>query len=213
MGIIISQEENITLNVEGPFGVGGGEELKMQIAISNQNTVPMESTSLIISYPKGTQSAKDTGKELSVERLSLDSINSGEVINIPMSAIVFGEENEEKVINVAVEYRVRGSNATFRREAEPLRFKISSSPVVLKVESVNKIASGQEMELDISIISNSPSTLSGLLLKAEYPFGFDFSESSFDTVSGKDTWSIDTLDPEEKNKFQNQRSAYWQSRR
>lgn len=190
--------ENITINVEGPFGVGGGEIIDLQIAVSNQNTVPIESAMLIIEYPQGTQSVTEKGKELVVERLQLDTVASGEVINIPIKAVVFGEENEEKNINVAVEYRISGSNATFRKDADTLRFKISSSPVVLQVESLNKISSGQEVEMELKIISNSPRALSDLLIKAEYPFGFDFIEASRDTVSGKDTWFISELDPEEE---------------
>lgn len=189
---------NITIDVEGPFAVGGGDELPLQIAISNQNTVPIESATLIIEYPQGTQSASEPGRELFSERQQLNDIKAGEVVNVPVRAIVFGEENQEKEVNVSVEYRVRGSNATFFKEAEPLRFKISSSPVVLDVESVNRISSGQEAEITLRVRSNSPSPVSGVLVKATYPFGFDFTESEPSPVSGSDTWRIETLDPEEE---------------
>lgn len=191
--------ENITIDVSGPFAVGGGEELPLQIAISNQNSVPIESATLIIEYPIGTQSATETGRELFSERQQLNVIGSGEVVNVPVRAIAFGEENEEKVVNVAVEYRVRGSNATFFKEAEPLRFKISSSPVVLSVDSIERISSGQEAEITLTVGSNSPTPLSDILIKAIYPFGFDFTESDPETVSGQDTWKISTLEPEEQS--------------
>jgi hypothetical protein len=189
--------ENITIAVSGPFAVGGGEEVPIQITISNQNNIPIESATLIINYPPGTQSAENPGRELFSERQQLNVIESGEVVNVPMRAIAFGEENEEKIVNVAVEYRVRGSNATFFKEAEPLRFKISSSPVVMSIDSVNRISSGQETEITLTISSNSPTPLTDILVKATYPFGFDFSSSEPETVSGRDTWRIASLDPEE----------------
>lgn len=188
--------ENITIGVTAPFSIGGGQEMPLQIAISNQNTVPIEAATLIINYPSGTQSAVDLGREIFSDRRQLNNIAAGEVVNVPIKAVVFGEENEEKVIEVSVEYRVRGSNATFFKGADPVRFKISSSPVVLNVNADNSISSGQEFELELTVSSNSPTPLTNLLVKAAYPFGFDFSDASPQPVSGQDTWLIDSLDPE-----------------
>ena len=191
--------ENITIAIsDAPFAIGGGEEISLQVSIGNQNAIPVESATLIVEYPSGTQSATEPGKELFSERLQLNNIAAGELVNVPIRAIVFGEENDEKTINVSIEYRVRGSNATFFKEAEPLRFKISSSPVVLSVESVQSISSGQEAEITLTVGSNSPTPLADVLIKATYPFGFDFTESDPETISGEDTWFIETLAPEEK---------------
>lgn len=190
--------ENISVGITGPFAVGGGEEINIQIAIANQNAVAIESATLKIEYPVGTQSAENPGQELFQERRQLDVIKSGEVLNIPMRAIVFGEENAEREILVSVEYRVEGSNAIFYKDAEPLRFKISSSPVVLLIDSVKSITSGQETEITLTVGSNAPSTLTDVLVKAEYPFGFDYSSASPKPDSAKDTWLIKELEPEEK---------------
>ena len=188
---------NISIGVTGPFTIGGGEELSLQIAVSNQNAVPVESATLIIEYPPGTQSVDEQGRELFRERQPIPNIESGEVLNIPIRARIFGEENDERAINVSVEYRVAGSNATFFKEADPFRIKISSSPVVLQVENDTEITSGQEVELTINVLSNSPSPVSDVLVTAEYPFGFDYENSSPVPVAGQNTWRIDTLAPEE----------------
>lgn len=190
--------ENISIDVSGPFSVGGGQKMPLQIAIANQNTVPIESATLIIEYPPGTQSAAELGREIFTDRRQLNNIGTGEVVNVPVEAVIFGEENEEKTINVAIEYRVRGSNATFFKEAEPLRFKISSSPIVLSVDSVKRISSGQEVEIELTVTSNSPTPLSDILVKASYPFGFDFTSSKPSPVSAQDTWFIASLEPKEE---------------
>jgi len=190
--------DNITLGVSGPLTIGGGEDLMLQVAIANQNTLPIESATLIITYPKGTQSVSEIGKEIFSDRQQLNNIGTGEVINVPLKVRIFGEENEEKVINVSVEYRVAGSNATFYKEAAPFSIKVSTSPVVLKIDTVKSISSGQEATIELTIQSNSPTTLSNLLVKASYPTGFDFSGSKPETVSGQDTWKIASLKPGEK---------------
>ncbi len=189
---------NITLDARGPFAIGGGEKFDFTVSLTNQNAVAIDSATLIIEYPQGTQSATEKGKGASRERKTIDHIGPGEVLNIPLSAIMFGEENDEKEVRVTIEYRVQGSNATFYRDAPPLHFKISSSPVTMTVDAVNKITSGQDIDLAVTLQSNSPSPLQGLLLKAEYPTGFSFTSSDPKTVAGEDSWRIIELKPEEK---------------
>jgi hypothetical protein len=86
------------------------------VSVGNQNTIPIESVSLIIEYPDGTHSAEDITKELGVVRQSLNTIDSGEMVNVPLKVRVFGEENEEKQISVSIDYRIQGSGATLQKE-------------------------------------------------------------------------------------------------
>ncbi len=188
--------ENIAINVTGPFTIGGGEVLPLQVGITNSNAVAMESATLIVEYPRGTLSPKDN-TELRTERLALDKIASGETINIPLRALVFGEENDEKKIKVSIEYRVSGSNATFFKEAEPLRFKINSSPIIVKADALKKVSSGQETTIELTITSNAPTALSDVLVRAEYPIGFDFTSSSPEPVRAQNVWTLTNLEPEE----------------
>ncbi len=189
---------NITLLTHGPFAVGGGGKFDFTASLTNQNIVPIDSATLIIEYPVGTQSATDKGKSMVRDRKTIEHIGPGETLNIPLSAIVFGEENDEKDIRMTIEYRVQGSNATFYRDAAPLHFKISSSPVTMSLDAVKQITSGQNIDFAITISSNSPSPLEGLLLKADYPTGFSFTTSDPKPVSGEDTWLLSELKPGEK---------------
>lgn len=193
--------DNITIDVEAPFVIGGGEELSLTIAVTNKNAVAVESATLIVEYPPGTQDATISGKELFRERVPMGSIKPGEVLRIPVKARMFGEENEEKTITIFVEYRVTGSNATFFKEAQPLAVKISSSPITLSIEGIREVSSGQELELTLMLASNASSPLLNLLVQAEYPFGFDFSESNPKTVKGQNLWSIASLAPGAKEKI------------
>ncbi|MDA8596973.1 DUF11 domain-containing protein [Candidatus Pacebacteria bacterium] len=189
--------ENINVTLSGPFTIGGGEAIPLQIGITNQNAVPIESATLIVTYPPGTKSAEEEGKELFVERLPLDTVGPGETLNIPLRAIVFGEENQEREIRALVEYRVDGSNSIFEKAAEPLRFKISSSPVVMSVQSVHKVSSGQETDIVLEVRSNSPNTLTDIVVRADYPSGFDFYSSEPSPVAGQNVWLIEELAPEQ----------------
>lgn len=196
-GNIVSGE-NISLVAEGPTAVGGGEEYEFQVTVANGNSVPIQSATLIVSYPKGTHSATDPDAEVTLERHALETIGTNGVVNVPLKVRMYGEENEEKEIQLWLEYRVSGSNATFEKHASPLRFTITTSPVIVRFETMNSAASGKEVEVGLVIESNSTAPFENLLVKAYYPEGFDFTSAKPDTLSGEDTWRIASLKPGEK---------------
>ncbi len=188
---------NIAVGVTGPFTAGGGEALSLQVGITNQNSVAIEFATVVVEYPSGTRSADGQDKELYSERIPITAgIAPGETRNVPLRARVFGEENQEASIRVSVEYRVAGSSATFYKEAAPHRFKIGSAPVVLKVDAEKTISSGQETTVRLTLTSNSPTPISNLMVRAEYPAGFDFTRSTPSPQSGRNVWSIPELQPE-----------------
>jgi hypothetical protein len=189
--------ENIGLIVAGPSTLAGGETMALQVSVSNQNSVPIESATLIMNYPAGTRSVNETGRELFEERIPINSVGSGEVQNVPVRVAVFGSESEEKEVSATIEYRIEGSNGTFYKDSPPLRFRITSTPVVLRVDNVERVAAGQIVELTLTAQSNSSNPQNNLLVQAEYPNGFDFEESFPPPVFGEDVWRIDELLPEE----------------
>ena len=193
--------ENITITTSGPLQVGGGEELPFRVTVANQNAVPIQSVTLIVEYPRGTQSVSEEGKDLTVERRSLETIGAGEIVNVELGGRVYGEENEEQEIRVRVEYRIDGSNATFEKRADPLRFKIGTSPVVLTFDTVEAVSSGQEIEMKLTVQSNAPAPITDLLVKIAYPSGFDFGDASPGAISGENTWKIARIEPGEKKEI------------
>jgi hypothetical protein len=188
--------DNIQVSIQGPSAVDGGEATPFQIAVSNHNTVDIESVTLILKYPQGTRSVEDYPRNLFEERISIDDISTGEVRNIPIKIALFGEENTQKTIEATVEYRVTGSNSMFYKEAAPLRLNISSSQLVLRVENLEKVSSGQLVDVVLTAVSNASVPLRDILVTASYPNGFSFESSSPDPVYGQNVWRIDELLPE-----------------
>ncbi len=190
---------NIAVVVSGPLALSGGDSLSLLVTVSNNNEVPIESATLIVRYPPGTQSIKEPGREIYTDRIELNKIAPGEVVKVPIQTRIFGEENQEKLVGVAIEYRVAGSNATFSREAESFKFTINTSPIVLNVNAEPSIASGKEIAIVLSVQSNSTVEFSNLLVKVNYPpTGFSLRKSEPSAVSGQDTWQVPTLKPGEK---------------
>jgi hypothetical protein len=172
--------------------------MALQVGVTNANEVAMQSATLIMEYPTGARSVDENPRDLFIERMPLDAIAPGETVNIPLRATIFGEENEERIIKASIEYRVENSNALFYKEAEPLRFKISSAPVSMRVSADERASSGQETEITVVISSNSQTTLNDVVVQAEYPTGFSYSSAEPAPFAARNFWIFNTLEPGEE---------------
>ncbi len=187
--------KNISLTLNAPLAIAGGEMVAMQVGITNQNSIPITATMLIVNYPPGTRSADEEARELYEERIPVEDIAAGQAVNIPVRAVLYGEENEEKEIRVAVEYRVEGSSGTFFKEIDPQLIKITSSPLVVRVSGVDKISSGQDIELRLLVQSNSASVQKDVLVSTGYPNTFTFESADPEPAYGDNSWFIEELPP------------------
>lgn len=187
---------NIDIGIQGPANIGGGEELVLQFAITNNNPTGIKNVDLLVEYPEGTRTAHDLSQELLRTREALGVMRAGERIQKTARARLFGEEGEVKQIKAIIEYRVEGSNAIFSRE-QIYEVVLSNSPLVITVEGVDEVSSGQEVEFSIRVNSNSENILEDILLIAEYPFGFEFLTATPSTFAKNNVWELGDIKPEE----------------
>ncbi|MCR4330647.1 MAG: hypothetical protein NUV49_02075 [Patescibacteria group bacterium] len=193
-GNVVSSD-NIDIEILGPVSTEGGEELSLQVVITNNNSIPLQFSDLVIEYPPGTHSPENEGKEMPRSRTSLGAIAPGETVNEIVRAVLFGEEGSEKEIHISFEYRVEGSNAIFVKE-KTRTVTISSSPINLAVDMLNEVNSNQEIEIKVRVSSNSAATIEDVLLRLEYPFGFEAIDASPRTTYSNNIWSLGDLPPE-----------------
>lgn len=186
--------KNISFELTGPLTIAGGDVLELQVALNNMNSVAIEGATLIVSYPSGTKSVEENPRDLYQERIPLEDLASGEARTVALKSAVFGEENAEKEVAATIEYRVKGSNGTFYKEATPLKFTINASSLVLRVDSVEKISSGQTFDVKVTLQSNSPTPLKNVLVSAEYPENFTFISSKPEPSYRKNEWFVEDLD-------------------
>lgn len=187
--------KNISLTLNAPFTVAGGEVATLQVNVTNQNSVPINSAILVVNYPPGTRSADEEARELYEERIPVADITAGQSVNLPLRAVLFGEENEVKQVKVAFEYRVEGSNGRFFKELDPQNITISSAPLVVSIVGVDKISSGQVMTMTFKLKSNSTAVQKNILVSASYPNTFSFDSSKPEPSYGKNSWLIAELPP------------------
>ncbi|HRY30880.1 MAG TPA: hypothetical protein P5328_00610 [Candidatus Paceibacterota bacterium] len=189
---IISTDQ-VDIDVIGPVSVGGGDRLSIDVVVQNNSSVDMQSANLVINYPDGTRSV-DLQSDLRRGRIDLGDIKVGSVVKKTLDMAFLGENGEVKSVDVSVEYRTSGS-VVLLSKTKTFTIILSASPVQILVTAPDKISSGQNLELDLEIKSNSDKIIENLLVVAEYPFGFAFNKASINPTYGDNVWLFNSFSP------------------
>jgi hypothetical protein len=141
--------------------------------------------------------AADLTTAVKRNQLFLGDILPGKTAKKNLKVVLFGAENEKKNLSMTLEYKVAGSNSLFNK-VKVVPILITSAPVSLVVSGPTEINANQAVSFTVEVTSNSTSVIKNLLLKATYPFGFSFSNSSPNAFAKSNTWLIGDLAPGEK---------------
>ncbi len=191
----IVSADNIAINLAGPVSVEGGTPENFTVQIQNKNSVALQVVDVTVDFPSGTANPNNPTEQLKELQQTLPDIAPGGIGQQAINAVFFGETNSQKTVEVTVNYRVAGSNATFSKQ-EAFNLLITSSPLAVSVDSFTQVTSGQAFEMDVKVSSNSKETLNDLLLQAVYPFGYTFTSATPAPVdSANSIWNIGNIAP------------------
>ncbi len=196
-----TSSQNLDIKVVGPSSVSSGEDTDMTITILNQNKASIEAVSMIIEFPDGVKMDRELENPITYQKYDIGDIKSGESASRPIKFYILGNKDTIKVFNIKVSYKLKGSNAIFTKEKKH-EITIGSSPLILNISSPKEINSGQDVSLNISLVSNSPGVLQDVFVKAEYPYGFSFKDASIKPDKGSiNEWSLGDIKNGEKKEF------------
>ena len=191
---------NVDVSFLGPVTISAGSELDFDVVISNQNHSPIENVTLYIDYPDGTKAAQNITADFLHDKQSVGEILSNGSVHRTARSILFGELNSLQNLKVAVTYGLKNSNATFRKE-KTYDVSISSTPLTIQITHPKQTVSGEQVDFDALVSSNSSVPLTNILLKIDYPFGFSFTSADPQPTYDSNYWLIPTLSPGEKKHF------------
>ncbi|KKW24684.1 MAG: hypothetical protein UY67_C0004G0002 [Candidatus Kaiserbacteria bacterium GW2011_GWA2_52_12] len=196
IGSIPTSPNNIDIAVAGPSQVSGGQPAQLQLVVTNRNKVPLELADLVITYPKGTRSPADFVSDLTTQRITLGTIESGGRRQGTVQAVFAGNEGDKAVIKVELEYHLSGSSAIFAASND-YAITFSSSPLSISVDGKTETTSGQPILLTVTVASNASVPVKDILLSAEYPFGFKVTSADPPVVSSN-LWALGDFPPGSK---------------
>jgi hypothetical protein len=187
--------DNIDISILGNNFVAGGEELSLVVGITNRNSSALDLVDLVMEYPKSS-SISQTDLSAGTERFreSLGTIPAGAVRNENLKVVLFGEQGSVRPIKISLEYRVEGSNAIFVKE-KSYEVTINSTPLNLSVDAPDTISPNQDITLNVKTTLNATKPATNILLKLDYPVGFQFGSATPAPTFGNNTWSLGDLAP------------------
>jgi hypothetical protein len=195
-GSVNASSQNIDISVSGPPQIQSGEKTELQIIVENRNSTTLQLADLVISYPSGTRSPADYTTDLPSQRITLGTIDPGGRRQGTVSAVFAGSQGEHSEVKVELEYHIAGSNAVFVASSE-YSVTFASSPLSLSVDSNSETVAGQPVEIALNVQSNANAPVSGVLVSAQYPFGFKIT-SAEPRPNAAGLWEVGTLVPGQK---------------
>ncbi len=182
--------DNIDITVLGNAFASGGEELPLQIQISNRNNAPLRIADLLIEYQRGA----GIGEDMYRQRIGIGDIPAGGVAKELLNVTLFGQQGSTRDINITLEYRVPDSNAIFVKQ-RTYTINISSAPVNLSVIGPENSGFNQNLSFSIKTSLNTPAAVKNMMVVANYPRGFDFKSAEPMPTFGDNIWVLGDLNP------------------
>jgi hypothetical protein len=127
-------------------------------------------------------------------RTSIGTIPAGGTEDENVKIVLFGEQGSVQPLTISLEYRVENSNAIFVKEI-PYQVTISSTPINLSIDAPVEANPNQEITLNVKAILNSTNPTPDMLLRADYPIGFEFESATPAPSFGNNVWALGDLPP------------------
>lgn len=169
--------DKITISIQGPTTIAGGDTVPLSLIITNKNPVTIKNATIEVDFPDGTRSATNVLAPYPRYVENLGELASGASVTRSVKAVVFGGAGQTLSLPVVFSYGTASSNAVFEKKSTyPLA--ITSTPLSVSVESLTETVSGAPITFTLTIRSNATVPLNNVALSASSPFGFSVTSSS-----------------------------------
>src|SRR3989344_9434565 len=146
--------EKITVDVQGPTTIAGGDTVPLLLSITNRNPSAVENATIEVGFPEGTRSATNVLQVYPRYTENLGTLASGTSVTRSVKAVVFGEAGQTLTIPISFSYGTSGSNAVFEKKST-YALAISSTPLSISVDTLTETVSGKPLTLTLTVRSNA----------------------------------------------------------
>lgn len=169
--------DKISIDVQGPVTIAGGDTVPLLVTITNNNPVAIENATIEITFPNGTRSATDVRQAYPRFVEDLGGLASGASITRSIKVVLFGGAGQDISLPISLSFGTAGSNATFVKKVVH-SLAISSTPLSLSVDALSETVSGKPLSFTLTVRSNATVPLNNIVLSGVFPFGFTVDSSS-----------------------------------
>ncbi|MFM2330620.1 MAG: hypothetical protein RLZZ26_127 [Candidatus Parcubacteria bacterium] len=184
--------DKVTVDVQGPTTISGGDITPLALTITNRNPVDITDATIEVDFPNGTLSADGSLAPYPRYVENVGTIKSGATVTRSVQATIFGGEGQALLLPITFSYGTLGSNASFAKKSS-YALAISSTPLSVAVDSLSEAISGQPLTLTLTVRSNAKIPLDNVVLSNAFPFGFTATNSSIPLAGS--TFVLGTMKP------------------
>lgn len=169
--------DKITIDVQGPTTIAGGDSVPLSLTITNKNSIAIDNATIEIDFPNGTRNADDVLQAYPRYTENLGTLAPGARVTRSVKAIVFGGAGQTLAFPVSLSYGAAGSNAIFVKKSS-YALLVSTTPLSLSVDALTETVSGKPCTFTLTVQSNATVPLDNVVLAGAFPFGFLVTSSS-----------------------------------
>jgi hypothetical protein len=167
----------ITVTLQGPTTIAGGDIVPLSLSITNRNPVSLANAVVDITFPAGTREAENILTPYPRFSEELGTIPSGVTITRSIKAVVFGAAGQTLTLPINFTYSAVGTNAVFVKKSQ-YELAISTTPLSISIDTASEVVAGNPFTLTLNVRSNATSPIENVMVAGVFPFGFNVTSSS-----------------------------------
>ncbi|MBL7155983.1 MAG: hypothetical protein ISS87_00025 [Candidatus Pacebacteria bacterium] len=185
-------KEIVKLEILGAETSEAGREIEYTVKYKNNGNVTLEDLQLVFEYPGKTLLLEGQEQRIAQDK---DDLYPGQEEILKFKARLFGEKGEMKTAKVNLRYRPKNLKPFYESEST-FSTKITEVPLTFSFDFPSKVVSGKEIKVSLNYFSNLDLPISDLRIKIQYPYDFEFIQSSPKGIE-KNEWEIPLLNKTE----------------
>lgn len=169
-----TEQDMLTLTIEGPFDVSAGSEISYNISWTNNNKAALQDLELTLKYPDNfnfINSSPFIPANSGQNNWALDSLTANETKRLEIKGQILGSRGEEKILSASLTYKPVNFHSKFKQSAD-YKFLIINSTLSLSLVLPNSLLLSQDLEYEVNYQNTSALDLENVILKIYEPGDF-----------------------------------------
>jgi hypothetical protein len=191
MGGTSVSADKISIEMEGPTSITGGDTVPLSITIINRNPAAVKNATIKIDFPSGTKHS-ETGAPYPHYSETIGDLPSGGRVTRSVKAVIFGASGQVLSLPISFSYGTTGSNAVFVKKTA-YALTVSTTPLEITVDTLTETVSNKPITLTLTVRSNATTPLNNVVVVGAFPFGFTPTTSSIPLTNS--SFMVGTLSP------------------
>lgn len=188
----IYSKEILRLEILGQNETDSFSEAEYVVKYKNNGDTRLEEPQLVFEYPSHSIPVGESSLRVVKESKDLgEAIYPGEEKTFTFKARLFGKEGDTLTAKATMSYRPKNLKPKYD-SSTTFTTIIKNVPLNFEFDLPSKIESGKDLTFRLNYFSNIDYSISGLRVTAEYPSGFEFIESTPQSLEKTD-WDLSIL--------------------